>query len=115
MFGGSLGASVGRTQRFDELDPVMRPRPSIRRLAGLASALVLVPVVTLSLTAATATAGRAGNVTYLYMNSAGGYEVFVPAVQTNTSGTSWSGTDPGPGSSLPISRFFVANPSSRRC
>jgi hypothetical protein len=49
---------------------------------------------------------------YLYMNSAGGYEVFVPAVQTNTSGTSWSGTDPGPGSSLPISRFFVANPST---
>ncbi len=50
---------------------------------------------------------------YLYMNSSGGYEVFVPAVQTNTSGTSWSGTDPGPGSSLPISRFFVANPSTR--
>jgi hypothetical protein len=49
---------------------------------------------------------------YLYLNSAGEYEVFVPAVQTNTSGTSWSGTDPGPGYSLPISRFFVANPST---
>jgi hypothetical protein len=49
---------------------------------------------------------------YLYMNGSGGYEVFVPAVQTNTSGTSWSGTDPGPGYSLPISRFFVANPST---
>jgi hypothetical protein len=49
---------------------------------------------------------------YLYMNSSGGYEVFVPAVQTNTSGTSWSGTDPGAGYSLPISRFFVANPST---
>ena len=49
---------------------------------------------------------------YLYMNSSGGYEVFVPAVQTNTSGTSWSGTNPGPGYSLPISRFFVANPST---
>jgi hypothetical protein len=49
---------------------------------------------------------------YLYMNSSGGYEVFVPTVQTNTSGTSWSGTDPGPGSSLPISSFFVANPST---
>jgi hypothetical protein len=49
---------------------------------------------------------------YLYMNSSGGYEVFVPAVQTNSSGTSWSGTDPGPGSSLPISSFFVANPST---
>jgi hypothetical protein len=49
---------------------------------------------------------------YLYMDSSGGYEVFVPAVQTNTSGTSWSGTNPGPGYSLPISRFFVANPST---
>jgi hypothetical protein len=49
---------------------------------------------------------------YLYMDSSGGYEVFVPAVQTNTSGTSWSGTDPGPGYSLPIRRFFVANPNT---
>jgi hypothetical protein len=49
---------------------------------------------------------------YLYMNSSGQFEVFVPAVQTNTSGTSWSGTNPGPGASLPLSRFFVANPST---
>jgi hypothetical protein len=49
---------------------------------------------------------------YLYMDSSGAFQVFVPAVQTNTSGTTWSGTDPGPGYSLPISRFFVAKPST---
>src|SRR5277367_5089594 len=46
---------------------------------------------------------------FLYVNSSGGYEVFVPAVQQNTSGPSWaSGTEAG--SSIPLSKFFVANP-----
>ena len=48
---------------------------------------------------------------FLYMNSAGRYEVFVPAVQHNTSGPSWaSGSEAG--SSIRLSKFFVANPST---
>jgi hypothetical protein len=39
----------------------------------------------------------------------GDYNVFVPAVQRNSSGPSWgSGTDEG--TSIPLSRFFVASP-----
>src|SRR5580700_4750779 len=46
---------------------------------------------------------------FLYTDSSGGYHVFVPAVQHNTSGTSWaSGTEAG--TSVPLSRFFVAGP-----
>jgi hypothetical protein len=47
---------------------------------------------------------------YLYLDSEGHYEVFVPAVQRNTSGASWA-TSPTPGSSVPINRFFVAQPT----
>jgi hypothetical protein len=47
---------------------------------------------------------------YLYTDSAGNYNVFVPSAQTNTSGTTW-GSGPTPGISLPISRFYVASPS----
>jgi hypothetical protein len=48
---------------------------------------------------------------FLYQNASGNNEVFVPAVQTNSSGTSWStGTEAG--SSLPLSSFFIANPST---
>jgi hypothetical protein len=48
---------------------------------------------------------------FLYQNASGKNEVFVPAVQTNSSGTSWSsGTEAG--SSLPLSSFFIANPST---
>jgi hypothetical protein len=47
---------------------------------------------------------------FLY-TSGGSYEVFVPAVQHNTSGPSWaSGSEAG--SSIPLSRFFIANPST---
>jgi hypothetical protein len=47
---------------------------------------------------------------FLYADSSGNYQVFVPAVQHNTSGTSWgSGTEAG--TSIPFSRFFVANPA----
>ena len=49
---------------------------------------------------------------FLYLDANGNYNVFVPALRTNSSGTSWSGTTPGPGSSLPISSFFIATPSS---
>src|ERR1700678_4079143 len=48
---------------------------------------------------------------FLYTDSSGKYNVFVPAVQHNTSGPSWaSGSEAG--SSIPLSRFFVANPGT---
>ncbi len=47
---------------------------------------------------------------YLYLDSEGNYNVFVPAVQRNSSGASWSAS-PTPGSSIPINRFYVAQPS----
>jgi hypothetical protein len=48
---------------------------------------------------------------FLYTDSQGNYNVFVPAVQDNSSGPSWaSGTDAG--TSLPLSKFFVASPST---
>ena len=49
---------------------------------------------------------------FLYLDASGNYNVFVPTLKTNSSGTSWSGTDPGPGHSLPIGSFFIAQPSN---
>ncbi|MCX5215004.1 RICIN domain-containing protein [Kitasatospora sp. NBC_00240] len=46
---------------------------------------------------------------FLYVDQSGGYQVFVPALRTNTSGTSWAGGSTA-GSSLPISQFFIAKP-----
>ena len=47
---------------------------------------------------------------YLYVDSSGAYQVFVPASATDSSGVSWaSGSTPG--RSVPLSRFFVASPS----
>ena len=47
---------------------------------------------------------------YLYVDSSGNYNVFVPSVQHNSSGTSW-GSGATPGTSLPISKFFIAQPT----
>jgi hypothetical protein len=47
---------------------------------------------------------------YLYFDSSGAYNVFVPAVQHGSSGTTWGG-GPTPGISLPIDSFFIASPS----
>src|SRR5580692_12149264 len=47
---------------------------------------------------------------YLYLDSNGNYNVFVPAVQRNTSGASWAAAAT-PGSSIPINRFYVAQPT----
>jgi hypothetical protein len=48
---------------------------------------------------------------FLYTDASGKYNVFVPAVQTNSSGPSWtSGTEAG--SSKSLSSFFVANPGT---
>jgi len=47
---------------------------------------------------------------FLYIDSAGKYRVFVPALRNNASGASWtSGTTAG--TSLPMSQFFVAKPT----
>ena len=47
---------------------------------------------------------------YLYVDSKGNYNVFVPAVQKNSVGTSWaSGTTAG--TSIPIGNFYIAQPS----
>jgi hypothetical protein len=48
---------------------------------------------------------------FLYTDSAGSYDVFVPAVKHGSSGTSWaSGQEAG--TSLQLSRFFVASPAT---
>jgi hypothetical protein len=47
---------------------------------------------------------------YLYLDSNGNYKVFVPAVQSNSAGTTWAGS-PTPGYALPIKNFFIAQPT----
>ncbi len=48
---------------------------------------------------------------FLYTDSRGAYNVFVPAVQHDSAGPSYvSGAEAG--SSIPIRRFFIANPST---
>ncbi len=48
---------------------------------------------------------------FLEQDSAGNYSVFVPAVQHNSSGTTW-GSGPAPGTAIAIQRFFIASPST---
>jgi hypothetical protein len=47
---------------------------------------------------------------FLYTDSSGGYNVFVPAVQHNSTGPSWTGGSTA-GTSIPIANFFIASPS----
>ena len=47
---------------------------------------------------------------FLYTDSSGRYNVFVPAVRHDSSGTTWS-SGPAAGSSIPITQFFVAKPT----
>ena len=47
---------------------------------------------------------------FLYIDSSGNYNVFVPALRTNSAGTSWASGSPA-GTSLPISQFYIASPS----
>ncbi len=47
---------------------------------------------------------------YLYVDSTGRYNVFVPSVQHNSSGTSWA-SGPTAGSSISLKRFFIAHPT----
>ncbi|MBS2967013.1 discoidin domain-containing protein [Actinocrinis puniceicyclus] len=51
------------------------------------------------------------DVPYLYVDSSGNYHVFLPSLRTNASGPSWnSGSTPG--TSVPMSQFFVVTPSN---
>ncbi len=47
---------------------------------------------------------------YLYVDSAGKYNVFVPTAATNSTGTTWANGNT-PGRSIPLSDFFLARPS----
>jgi F5/8 type C domain/Putative Ig domain len=51
------------------------------------------------------------DVPYLYVDSSGNYHVFEPSLRTNASGPSWA-NGPTPGTSVPMSQFFVATPSN---
>src|SRR5215469_2244963 len=47
---------------------------------------------------------------YLYLDGAGAWNVFVPSPQTNSAGTTWANGHT-PGTSIPLSQFFIATPS----
>src|SRR3954447_16878019 len=47
---------------------------------------------------------------FLRVDSSGRYDVFVPALRHDSSGTTWS-NGPAAGSSIPIDQFFIARPS----
>ena len=53
----------------------------------------------------------ARDIPYLYVDSSGNYNVFEPSLRTNAVGPSWSPTSNTPGTSVPMSTFFVATPS----
>ena len=48
---------------------------------------------------------------FLYVDNAGSYNVFVPALRQNSSGTSWS-HGPAAGTSISLSQFLVAKPDT---
>jgi hypothetical protein len=50
------------------------------------------------------------DVPYLFIDASGNYHVFEPSLRTSASGASWA-SGPTPGTSVPMSQFFVANPS----
>ena len=59
-----------------------------------------------------ATTPVARDIPYLYVDSSGNYNVFEPSLRTNASGPSWSPSSNTPGTSVPMSQFFVATPSN---
>ncbi|MFC9842561.1 RICIN domain-containing protein [Streptomyces sp. NPDC060223] len=48
---------------------------------------------------------------FLYVDSAGNYQVFVPSVRSNSTGTSWASGSTA-GSSLPIDQFYIVKAGS---
>ncbi|HEY8974530.1 MAG TPA: hypothetical protein VIN75_09950 [Burkholderiaceae bacterium] len=47
---------------------------------------------------------------YLYVDAKGRYRVFLPALRRDAAGPSWSAKAATPGTSRPLSRFFVVHP-----
>jgi hypothetical protein len=47
---------------------------------------------------------------YLYIDGSGAWNVFVPSAQTNSAGPTWANGHT-PGTSIPLSQFFIATPS----
>lgn len=47
---------------------------------------------------------------FVYVDSSGNWNVFVPALRENSAGTTW-GSGPAAGSSIPIDQFFIARPT----
>ena len=47
---------------------------------------------------------------FLYLDGSGHYNVFVPAIRHESSGTTWA-NGPSAGSSIPLDKFFVASPT----
>jgi hypothetical protein len=47
---------------------------------------------------------------YLYIDAGGKYRVFVPALRTNAAGATWASGAATPGTSIPMSQFYVARP-----
>src|SRR4051812_1148903 len=62
------------------------------------------PVTTL------ATTPRSRQKPWLYVDAAGRYRVFLPALRRDASGPSWSARRATPGRSIALRRFFVARP-----
>ncbi|GHJ42412.1 coagulation factor 5/8 type domain-containing protein [Streptomyces sp. TS71-3] len=48
---------------------------------------------------------------FLYVDDSGAWKVFVPAVRTDSSGTSWSSGTPK-GTSIPLDDFYIAKPGA---
>ncbi|MEV7180835.1 RICIN domain-containing protein [Kitasatospora sp. NPDC093679] len=48
---------------------------------------------------------------FLYVDAAGAYKVFVPALRSNSSGTTWAG-GAQQGGSLPIDQFYIVKPGA---
>lgn len=48
---------------------------------------------------------------YLYIDGSGNYNVFVPALRTNSQGTTWN-SGQTPGQSIPIDQFYIAHPET---
>ncbi|MFJ2439702.1 MULTISPECIES: coagulation factor 5/8 type domain-containing protein [unclassified Streptomyces] len=48
---------------------------------------------------------------FLYVDDAGAYQVFVPALRDHSLGTTWSGTAPA-GDSVPLDRFHIVRPGA---
>ncbi|KAI0013878.1 glycoside hydrolase family 55 protein [Xylariaceae sp. FL0662B] len=49
---------------------------------------------------------------YLYITNQGQYHVFIPALQTNTQGPSWTNGSTTPGRSISMDHFHIARPST---